>query len=713
MSTSQKWFAIRRKTPVAAAAAGVQSAAEILIYGDIGESWWDDTISARDFIDQLQALDVSAITVRINSVGGSVPDGLAIYNAMKRHPATITTEVDGMAFSIASLIAMGGDEVRMAENAMFMVHAPWAYTAGNAVELREQADQLDTWAAAMATSYARKTGNADAVMALLTDGKDHYYTAAQALEAGFIDAVSEPSLVAASAGRDLPLSRFRSLPPALAQTAALPAAQAAQSAPEEDPMKKNRNARAVYMSAIGATGAADAGGGSAAPAAPVAAATKPAAADQAAVLAADKERRTGIRAQFKAFADRPGVAALLQTCEDDHSITPEAAGAKLLAHLGAQSNPIAGTVVTTVEDEGDKRRTAAVAALMVRAGHGSKEQVAAHGGNPFRGMSLMEMARASLESHGVSTRGMDKRDVVAAAFTQSTSDFPVLLTDTIHRVLQAAYAVQALTYRRFCKIGQVSDFREHARFRVGSLGNLKPKKENGEYQSVHIPDGEKSTIAAATKGYIINLSREMIINDDLGAFTDQASAMGRAAARTVEADVYKLLAENNGLGPTMADGKPLLHADHGNVATDAAAPSSAAFDALRVLIAKHMDVGGNDFLDLRPAVWLGPLGLDSQARLINQAQYEVSTSKNAQTPNIALGLFRDIVGTPRLNGTRYYALTAPDECAALEVAFLDGIDTPFIEQEEAFTTDGTRFKVRLDYGVAAHDPRGIATNAGA
>ncbi|MEG1102378.1 MAG: Clp protease ClpP, partial [Comamonas sp.] len=74
MSTSQKWFAIRRRTAQAAAAAGVQSAAEILIYGDIGESWWEETTNARDFVAELQALDVQAITVRINSLGGSVPD---------------------------------------------------------------------------------------------------------------------------------------------------------------------------------------------------------------------------------------------------------------------------------------------------------------------------------------------------------------------------------------------------------------------------------------------------------------------------------------------------------------------------------------------------------------------------------------------------------------------------------------------------------------
>lgn len=710
MSTTPKWFAIRRKTPMAAALAGVVAAAEIFIYGDIGESWWDETVSARDFVAELQALDVEAITVRINSVGGSVPDGLAIYNAMKRHKATITTEVDGMAFSIASLIAMGGDTVRMAENAMLMIHAPWAYAAGNAVELRDMADQLDTWAAAMATSYAGKTGDQPAALALLTDGKDHFYTAAEALAAKFIDEVTTALPVSASGMRDLPLSRYRSLPAALQQALGTSAAAAAPSAPDEETMKKNRFARAgVLQNAIGASGAGGEGSGAATPAPAVPAAAAP---DAAAILAADNARRQSIRAQFAAYAGGPGVAELMQQCQDDHSITPDAAASRLLAHLGTQATPVAG-VLTTVEDEGDKRRVAAASALMVRAGYGSKDQVVAQGANPFRGMSLMEFARASLERTGVSTRGMDKRELVAAAFTQSTSDFPVLLTDTMHRILQSAYAVQALTWQRFCKRGQVSDFRDHTRLRVGSLGNLKRKKETGEYQTVAIPDGEKTSIAAETKGYIINLSREMIINDDLGAFADQAAAMGRSAARTVESDVYALLALNNGLGPVLEDGKPLFHADHGNVIAAGAAPTTESFQAFRVAMAQQKDVSGNDFLDLRPAVWLGPVGLEAQAKLINKAEFEPSTSKNAMTPNISLGMFRDIVGSPRLTGTRHYAFADVNEAAAIEVAFLDGVDSPFMEQEEAFDTDGARFKVRLDYGVGGHDWRGAATNAGA
>ncbi|RYE43839.1 MAG: Clp protease ClpP [Hyphomicrobiales bacterium] len=705
------WYAIRRKTALAAAASGVASAAEIYIYGDIGESWWEETVSASQFVRELNELAVAQITVRINSIGGSVPDGLAIYNAMRRHQAEITTEIDGMAFSIASLIAMGGDKVHMADNAMLMIHAPWTYAAGNAVELRELADQLDTWAAAMSTSYAARTGDQPGMLALLTDGKDHYYTAAEALSSKLVDAITDAMPVAASAARDLPLSRYRSLPAAL-QMVSTPVADAAPSADEES-MKKNRIH--VLLNAIGVAGAAAAGGGSAAapaaPAAPAAAAALTPEA-RAEVLAADATRRASVRAAFTPFAAHPGVAEMQRACEDDSSVTAEAAGQRLLAHLGSQAKPLAGANMVTVEDEADKRRAGVVAALLVRAGHATKEQVAAHGANPHRGSTLLELARASLDAAGIKSGGMDKREVVAAAFTQSTSDFPILLTDAIHRTLLSAYAVQALTWQRFCKRGTVSDFRAHHRFRVGSLGNLQPKNELGEYKSVAIPDGEKSSIAAGTKGFIINLSREIVINDDLGAITDQAAAMGRAAARTVEADVYALLSSNNGLGPVLGDGKTLFHADHNNVGT-AGPMSTAAFSEFRVLMASQKDISGNDFLDIVPAVWLGPLGMEAGAKLLNQAQYEPNTAKNAYTPNISLGLFRDIVGTPRLSGSRYYAFADANDAPAIEVAFLDGVDTPFLEQDHAFTTDGTSFKVRLDYGVAGHDYRGAATNAGA
>lgn len=690
MSQHAPWYSIRRLTPVTAAARGVQSAAEIFVYGDIGESWWEETVSAAQFVKDLQALDVDAITVRINSMGGSVPDGIAIFNSMRRHRATITTVVDGMALSIASLIFMGGDIREMADNAVLMVHAPWTYAAGNAQQLRDMADQLDTWAAAMATSYATDGGmSLEDAKALLTDGKDHYYTAAEAKAAGFCTDIVDAMPIAASARLDA--SRFKTLPPA---------AQALAASLQPQPAKPAQT-----------------------PAAPAASTPEPpmtttvntpdAAAIQAQALAADKTRREGIRAHFKAYVGRDGVQALQQQCEDDIACTPEAAATKLLAHLGAQSQPIQGNV-QTVQDEADKRRDAQVDALMVRAGVATDEQKrrVAAGGNPFRAHTLLDLARASAVAAGVRVEGMDKLKIVASAFTQGTSDFPILLENAMYKTLQAAYALQPDTWSRFCARSSVSDFRANPRYRLGSFSNLDSKNELGEFKNKTIPDGEKATIAVTTKGNIINLSREAIINDDLGAFMGLAAMLGRAARRTVEADVYALLALNSGLGPTMPDSNPLFHSSRANVSTGAAM-SMLAIDADRVVMASQRDVSGNDFLDLRPAVLLCPISLGGTARTINDALYDPDTANKLQRPNMVRGLFRDIVDTPRLSGTRRYLFADPNEAPVLEVAFLDGNDAPYLELQNGFEVDGAMWKVRLDYGVAAVDWRGAVTNVGA
>jgi hypothetical protein len=124
-------------------------------------------------------------------------------------------------------------------------------------------------------------------------------------------------------------------------------------------------------------------------------------------------------------------------------------------------------------------------------------------------------------------------------------------------------------------------------------------------------------------------------------------------------------------------------------------------------------VSGNDYLDLRPEIMLCPVGLGGAARVINSAEYDASVSNKFQVPNKVRGLFRDVVDTPRLSGTAYYALASLTDAPAIEVAFLDGMDTPYLELDTAFTTDGGRYKVRLDYGVAGHDFRGAVRNAGA
>ena len=424
----------------------------------------------------------------------------------------------------------------------------------------------------------------------------------------------------------------------------------------------------------------------------------------AAPYARTKDDNAQVLAMFKPFASRPEIAALQTEVLADPGLTIEQIQARLLVEMGKGIEPAnapnAAPRVETVKDETDKAREAAVNAMLVKAGvvASADKRRAMQAGNPAMNLSLVEIAKASLHRLGVRADHLDKMGVVAAAFTQSGSDFPVLLENAMHKALQAAYDTAPLTWSRFCATGTVSDFRAHNRYRLGSFGNIDQVNELGEFINKAIPDGEKASIQVATKGNIINLSRQAIVNDDLGAFIGLAASLGRAASRTVEADVFALLALNGGMGPTMADGKALFHADHGNITTGAAI-TMAALDLDRVAMASQKDVSGNDYLDLRPSVLLVPIGLGGTARSINDAQYDPDTANKLQKPNIVNGLFRDIVDTPRMTGTRRYLFADPSEAPVLEVAFLDGNQNPYLELQNGFDVDGARYKVRLDYGV--------------
>ncbi len=396
------------------------------------------------------------------------------------------------------------------------------------------------------------------------------------------------------------------------------------------------------------------------------------------------------------------------------------AARKAIIDEWAKKDPNAGqrTSATVTADEGDKRRNAMTDALVLRVMPDvaskpevmSKDRVEA--ARSYVGHSLMDMAKDSLTRAGVDLSGLSKMDIVGRAITSSTSDFPVLLEGTNRRILLAAYSNVADTWKRFCMTGSVSDFRANKRLRMGSFSNLDVVGENQEYKTKSIPDAEYETISAKTKGNIINVSRQMIINDDLQGFARLAQMLGRAAARSIESDVYALLLSNSGNGPTMSDGKALFHADHKNIGTGSAL-GVAGLDADRVLMAQQMDPSNNDYIGITPSVLLVPIGLESSAKVLNSSTYDPDATNKLQKPNVALGMFNDIVGTPRLTGTTRYLFASPSEEPVIEVAFLDGNQSPYLESEQAFTVDGMSWKVRMDYGVGAIGWRGILKNAGA
>jgi ATP-dependent protease ClpP protease subunit len=187
--------AIAGRRPAAAAApwwrvsnAADAERAELYIYGIIGSDWEPDDVTAGGIVRALGEITAPAITLHINSRGGSVWDGVAIYSALLTHPATVDVSIDGVAASAASFVAMAGDTVGIQKPATVMIHDALALAIGNAAELREVADVLDQLSDQIAGVYADHAGGSVATWRTRMQ-TETWYTAAQAVEAGLADAV--------------------------------------------------------------------------------------------------------------------------------------------------------------------------------------------------------------------------------------------------------------------------------------------------------------------------------------------------------------------------------------------------------------------------------------------------------------------------------------------------------------------------------------------
>lgn len=160
--------------------------AEVFIYGDIGG--WYDGITADQFCQDLSGMDVEQLDVRINSGGGLINEGIAIYNALVRHKAKVTMTIDGMAASIASVIAMAGDEISICEGARMMIHDPWAFAMGNAEEMRKEAEVLDGFKDDIVDLYAARTDrNRPDLEKMMSD--ETWMSAREAVDHGFADSM--------------------------------------------------------------------------------------------------------------------------------------------------------------------------------------------------------------------------------------------------------------------------------------------------------------------------------------------------------------------------------------------------------------------------------------------------------------------------------------------------------------------------------------------
>ncbi|WP_351189364.1 ClpP-like prohead protease/major capsid protein fusion protein [Shewanella sp. TB4-MNA-CIBAN-0142] len=644
---------------------------ELILYGDVG---WDFT--AKQIATDLRAMGkVSKINAFIQSGGGDVMDGMAIYNILARWPCQKSICIESVAASMASVICMAFDTVIMPSNAFLMIHSNWGGAVGTADDLREYADLLDKWRSSMGKAYQDKANGklSDEQLGQFFK-EDTWLSAQEAVALGLADEVIEPMQMAASINFKR-LKDFNNMPKAL-QTLLAQQGNIGATTPNS-PAPAATNTPAPVASVPAAASQADI---------------------QAAATAMNKERIDGINAAFTAF---PQFADIKNSCIADVGINADKAKDMILAKLGEGTTPCAVQPKSVIihASNGNIVGDSIRAQLMARAGH-----EAAQKDNGYGSYNLRELARASLADRGIGCAGMNVMQMVGLAFTHTSSDFGNIMLDVANKSVLKGWAEAAEIFERIAKKGQLSDFKVAHRVGMGEFKSLPEVKDGAEYKYITIGDHAEK-IALATYGGIFTLTRQTVINDDMDMLMGVPMKMGKAAKRTIGDLFWAVLTKN----AKMNDGKALFHADHGNLASGA--PSVEAFSIAAELMESQMI--GESPLNIMPAFALVPPNLKRAVLQIIQSTSVKGTDANSGIAN-PIRDFVEVLSEPRLKAKsdKEWYLSAAQGEDTIEVAYLDGIDTPYIEQQQGFTVDGVATKVRIDAGVSPLDHRGLVKSTG-
>ncbi|EMI7738050.1 TPA: Clp protease ClpP [Proteus mirabilis] len=637
----KSWFRMQAKE---------DQTADIYIYDEIG-GWG---ISARRFTEDLISLgNLSHINLHIHSPGGEVFDGIAIYNQLKNHSATITVYIDGLAASMASVIAMVGDTVIMPKNAMMMIHKPWGVSWGDANDMREYADLLDKLENVLIPAYVAKTGKTTEEITAMLE-QETWLDGDECVEHGFADKVIEPVKAMASLTSKR-IEEFSSMPSAIKnqitpKNTTKPTQQPQpNSSPEPQP---------------------------------------------SASFADEQTRLNGIKDLFAMFGGRHNE--LMITCLADANCSVEKAREQLLNTIAQQQNPEpsnkdnAHIYAGNGNIVGDSVR----ASVMARAGYQDYEK-----DNAYNSMTLRELARASLTERGVGVATYNPMQMVGMAFTHSTSDFGNILLDVANKAILLGWEENEETFEKWTKKGQLSDFKTAHRVGLGAFPSLRKVREGAEYKYVTLDD-KGETIALATYGELFSISRQAIINDDMNMLTDVPKKLGEAAKATIGDLVYAVLVDNE----KMSDKKALFSADHKNILTGGM--DVETISAGRTAMRQQKE--GERTLNIRPAFMLVPTTLETQATQVVKSGSVKGADVNANIINPVRDL-AEIIAEPRLDDAseKDWYMASRQGSDTIEVAYLNGIDVPYIDQLEGFTSDGVTTKVRIDAGVAPVDYRGL------
>lgn len=704
------------------------SSAEIAIYNDIG--MWG--IQSSDFKAALDGVgDVSDLTIRINSYGGEVFVGFAIYNLIKEHKATTKTMiVDGVAASIASVIALSGTSLKMPKNSFLMIHNPSVFVGGDAKDLRDAADMLDKLKATIVDIYKSKNitlskNKLDEMMDAET-----WITAEEAKKYGFADEVIEYS---ESDEPETNYTEIKRLPENYREICFKPTAMI------QNPV--NNKPKGANMPICPICGKEHAEGaafcnhcGTAITAHAKEQVSAQAKARQKEIdeaKAAETKRVTNITAHCKALnLSDEFVNSIIKSGE-----TLDQASEKITAELQKRAeNNAKPNTLSIVIDASDKFRDHSVKSLSVALNIEKDQKVIDDirknpGVRDLHGLARNILIRdgadpmtvASLQAVDLAERVLRSRNSVGSA------DLPNILADTMNKSFSMQPSEVGATFDLVCAVSENPDFRTKSFTKLSSFGDLDVIPEGGVFKQGGFSD-KKETGSITTKGKTITLTRQLIVNNDTGALSAFPRAMITAVYQKMNRDCYDLLTLNN-VGPVLTeDSKAVFHTDHSNICT-AGAVSISSIDNMEQFLAKQTlpkaKAGDPDtfvFGGVRKI-------LCGTTQKLAALQTVMSTTDPGATNNAKYNPYSgaiQVISDPYLQSLisasggmnksgAWYGFADSNLFPTLTVLYLSGARTPSLRSEASGIGEaqGLSWEIFFDWGFTFQDYRGIAYNAGA
>lgn len=691
---SKKWYTMK----------AVNKKAEINIYADIG--MWG--MSAAMFKKELKSLgEFDTIDIRINSYGGEVFDGFAIYNLLKEQSADVSVIIDGIAASIASVIAMAGKTIKMHSNAMLMIHNPGVMMFGEANDLRRSADVLDDMKKSAIQAYQRhaKDLTEKDISDLMDDST--YMTAEEAKAWGFIDEIL-PAINIEEPETNTSIS----VPVNFRKNVFTNKSNIVNK--EENAMNCKKCGKSVSIEGN----------------------------DLCIDCLREKEvneakneemnRICGINAICSAsglsqeFTNKMIMSG--KTVSDlTNEISQEIKNKSNLPPVSIQIPEM----VDVIADDSDKFREHAVNCLSVVSGIEKDQKIVNEIRKGEQINSVHGLMRRILQRGGVDSLGMNAKQLVDASFKMAgtgSSDLPAILGDITNKNMEGTYNEAPVTWDKWVRIKEVPNFNSQKLIKMSNFSDIDDLPEGAAFKNKKLSD-KYETVSVNTKGNIFTITRQALVNDDLDAITGIPRAMVQAIARRQNKDVYDVLTSNTLVGPTMnEDSVALFNATyHFNLVATSGVPSVTSINTaerklleMPLLKAEATDV--TTYANI-PAKYLitGTINKLVVQQLLNTA-YDNSKSitgvYNPYANNAIIPIF-DAYLNYLLNANSkayaWYLAADPMQMPHIVMSFLQGQRTPSLRSEGASVGDaqGFTYEIYGDWGVGAEDYRGIVYNDGA